>query len=80
MSKFNRREFLDRSATAGLGLAAAGAIATSTQKAKAVSANDKIVLAIIGVRGRGSSLGPAFAARVDCEVAYLAAVDASLLG
>ena len=80
MSKFNRREFLDRSATAGVGLAAAGAIATSTQKAKAVSANDKIVLGIIGVRGRGSSLGPAFAARDDCEVAYLADVDASLLG
>ncbi|MBL9122487.1 MAG: Gfo/Idh/MocA family oxidoreductase [Planctomycetaceae bacterium] len=66
----DRRAFLSTSTQAGLGLALA-----ATQSARATSANDKIVLGLIGLRGRGSVLGPDFAKRDDCEVAYLADVD-----
>jgi predicted dehydrogenase len=79
MADFNRRRFLSDSMSAGLTAAAsAGLAATAQGAARVVSANEKIVLGVIGIRGRGSSLGPAFAGRPDCEVAYLADVDSTL--
>ena len=75
--RLDRRTFVSRSTQAGLGLAAGGLTLASTRRARAVSANDKIVLGIIGLRGRGSVLGPDFASRDDCEVAYIADVDSS---
>ena len=81
MQSLDRRQFLHRSTATGLGLAAG--MATMTQPsatARAVSANDKIVLGIVGIKGRGSALGPDFAARPDCEVAYLADVDSQWFG
>jgi predicted dehydrogenase len=41
-------------------------------------ANDKIVLGIVGIRGRGQPLALGFATRPDCEVAYLADCDQSM--
>ena len=37
-------------------------------------------MAIVGVRGRGSQLAPAFAARSDCRIAYVCDVDSRLFG
>jgi predicted dehydrogenase len=51
----------------------------SAKAAGAVAASEKVVLAVIGVRGRGAALATGFAERSDCEVAYLADVDTSLL-
>jgi predicted dehydrogenase len=65
-----RREFLHQSAAS----AALGALA-ATQTSVAQSANDKIVLGVMGVNGRGSSLAKSFAARSDCAVAYICDVD-----
>lgn len=79
MPTFNRREFLETAGRGGLAVAAGAAVATSTRRARAASANEKIVLGIIGLRGRGSSLGNDFARRDDCEVAYVADVDSTLL-
>jgi len=77
MADANRRSFLQKSGAAGAALAAASSVVARTQRTQAVSANERIVLGVIGLRGRGSSLAPAFAARDDCEVAYLADVDTS---
>ena len=78
MSLLHRREFLERSTAAGLGLAAASALLTAARPARAVAANDKIVLAVMGIRGRGAALAQGFAERPDCEVAYLCDPDSSL--
>jgi len=68
----NRRDFLQSSALATMGLTA------GTSAAKAAgrkSANEKIILGCIGLGGRGSYLAGKFAARrlkvKDCEVAYV---------
>jgi predicted dehydrogenase len=80
MTAINRREFLDRSQKTGLGLAAGLTILSNAASARGTPANDKIVMAIIGVRGRGSSLAPAFASRKDCEIGYVCDVDSRLFG
>lgn len=80
LSQLNRRTFLRRSTQAGAGLAVGGLALASARRGRAAGANDKIVLGIIGLRGRGSALGPDFAKRDDCEVAYLADVDSTWFG
>jgi predicted dehydrogenase len=69
----DRRDFLKHSAQA----VAAGAALSAPKAARAVSANDKITLAIVGVHGRGRVLGPDFAKRPDCQVAYLCDVQSA---
>lgn len=64
----NRRAFLQ-------GATAAALVATQSRPARAVSANDKVILAVIGLRGRGNALSANFAGRPDCEVAYLCDCD-----
>ena len=63
----NRRHFLHT---------AAGLAALSMQ---AVSANDKVTLGFIGVRGRGKSLAARFAALPDVDIAYMCDVDERVL-
>jgi predicted dehydrogenase len=77
MTKINRREFLDRSRSAGLAVAGM-TILSNAASVRGAPAADKIVLGVVGIRGRGAGLAPAFAARRDCEVAYLCDVDSNL--
>jgi predicted dehydrogenase len=56
-------------------LAAAGGLAAR----RSASANEKIVLGFMGVRGRGLDLINGFGKRPDVEIAYLADVDSRLL-
>ena len=76
----NRREFLSDSKHAGMGVAAGALLGAAAREAKAFSPNEKIVLGVVGIRGRGYCVGMGFAERPDCEVAYLADVDTSLFG
>ena len=77
MAAISRREFLERCRTTGT--AAAGVtILANAASVRGAPANERITLAVVGIRGRGSSLGPAFAARKDCRVAYLCDVDSRL--
>ena len=59
-----RRRFLQKSAALGLGL-------TAGVSARPFSANDKISVACIGVRGRGNSVMHSFAAEPDCEITHI---------
>ena len=70
MSTYNRREFLDRSTRAGLGLAAGATILANAQSVWATPANDKVTLGLIGAGGRGGNL---------CD-GLLAAATAALRG
>ncbi len=71
----NRREFLDRTGQTTLGLAAGITILSDARSVRATPANDKISLAMIGVRGRGRHLGLGFLDRDDCRIAYVCDVD-----
>ena len=79
MSRLNRRQFLSQSKRTSLGVAAA-AVFTSRDSAKAVSPNEKIILGMVGIRGRGALHSTGFAKRNDCEIAYLADPDTRLYG
>lgn len=58
MAKIGRRRFLARSKQVGLG-AAAGALLLGVPKpVKALDAHEKIVLGVVGIRGRGRSTRP----------------------
>ena len=78
MSALTRRSFLGQNLRWGLGTIAGSALASAGRTSHAVSANDKIVLGVIGVRGRGYALAMNLAIRPDCRIAYLADVDTAL--
>ena len=69
----SRRSFLRQSAAAGVGLTFA-----SSTSSRAASANDKISVACIGVRGRGNSVMRSFIAESDCEVTHICDVRKSV--
>ena len=77
MSELTRREFLDRSAAAGLGWAAGATILANPQSVRAAPANNKVALGFIGAGGRGSYLCEGFLARKakDCHIAWVADVE-----
>jgi predicted dehydrogenase len=64
----HRRTFL-------AGTAAAAAALATTRRSRAKSANDKIVLAIMGVNNRGSQLAASIAKRDGAEIAYICDCD-----
>jgi len=84
VSRMNRREFLETGGKAalgvGLGMAVADALATPTyaQEPK-VSANEKIVLGIIGVGGMGEGNMQGFMKHSQAEVAAVCDVHQSRL-
>ena len=78
MTTINRRQFLDQSKRTGLGMAAGVTILANAASVRAAPAADKVVLASMGVRGRGSHLATGFLERDDCEIAYICDVDSRL--
>ena len=72
MRNMSRRDFLERSKTTGLGLAAGVTLLHNARSVRGAPANDKIVLGLIGAGGRGPHLAVGFLERGDCEFAYIA--------
>ena len=74
MKKRTRRQFLQDSM-----LAAAAASATpmmsSIAQGQRTSANEKLLCAVIGCKGRGGSHIGAFSGRKDCQIAYIVDID-----
>jgi len=68
----DRREFLQKSTLLGAGLTALGPAGLTRA---AAGANDRVVLGVMGVNGRGRDLAQAFAATGGAEIAYLCDVD-----
>jgi len=73
MNQPNRRDFLKQSIRAGA--ATTLAAATLTGAPRKVSANDKVVIALMGAGGRGNQLLEFFGQRPDVEIAYICDVD-----
>ncbi len=74
MSAFNRRRFLGRSVAATSGVAA---LSAASYARAADSPNEKINIAVMGVRGRGRGLAGGFAGRKECRIAALCDVDST---
>ena len=76
MPRLDRRRFLEQSM-----LATAAAVAGSSarplvaQEKQSTSPNEKLSVAVIGVRGRGWGHAQAFIDRDDCEVTYVCDAD-----
>lgn len=78
MPGINRRQFIGRSKTTTLGMAAGATILADTRSVGAAPANDRLVMAVIGVGSRGNSLASGFLGRGDCEIAYICDVNRGL--
>jgi predicted dehydrogenase len=74
-----RRDFIERAGTAGLA-AAIGARMPLRAPRPRRSPNEKIVVAVLGLNGRGMVLAQHFARLPNSEVAYLCDVDSAVLG
>ena len=70
----DRRRFM---IAAGTTLAASTQVVTA--KARTIGPNDRITVAVVGVRGRGGSLLSTFAARKDVDVKYVCDIDPTVL-
>ena len=70
MKSLNRREFLDTAKKTSVGLAAGVTILQSAKSVRGYPANEKVILAIVGLGGRGPHLANGFLDRGDCEIAY----------
>ncbi len=81
MSPFQRREFLQRSALLSAGLAA-GTVATAAPDTatKKGSANERLRVAVVGVKGRGMSHVGGFNGVNNCEIATVCDCDESVIG
>jgi len=80
MSRFsmNRRNFLNRSKSAALGMAAGATILRDPRSVTAAPANEKLILAIVGCRGRGNMVAREFGERGDCRFAWFCDVDRAM--
>ena len=74
MQKQTRRQFLGNSMFTVAAAATAIPFVT-TGNAISASANEKLLCAVIGCKGRGGSHIGAFSGRKDCEIAYIVDVD-----
>jgi len=77
--QYNRRRFLSQTGQLGLGVATTGLFPSWTL-AQSSSPNEQIVLAMVGIRGRGALHSTGFAKRDDCQIAYLCDPDSRLFG
>lgn len=68
MQNLNRRSFIKQSAGAATALATLGSL-------KAAGPNEKVIVGVMGIGGRGTGLAEMFAERTDVEIAYLCDVD-----
>jgi len=78
MAGMNRREFLNHSKKTGLTMAAGMTILGNPQSVRAAPAAGKVIMAIVGCNARGGGLVRVFAARPDCEMAYICDVNSAI--
>ena len=69
----NRRDFMKKTALAGLGIGLTGGHLSAVRGLNAP--NNKIVVAVMGVAGRGGALAQSFASLDGSEVAWICDVD-----
>jgi len=78
-NEVGRRDFLRRAGVMGLGVALGGRLPAPLGRASR-SPNEKVVVAVMGLNGRGLVHAQNFARLANSEVAYLCDVDTTVLG
>jgi predicted dehydrogenase len=76
-----RRDFLKRAGAAGLGVALSNSLPSPLRRSgrSRSSANEKVVVAVMGLNGRGMVHAQNFSQLANSEVAYLCDVDSTVL-
>jgi len=74
MRRVNRRRFLEQTMLTAAA-AALPARQLLAQEKQSTSPNQRLSVAVVGVRGRGSGHARAFAARSDCQITYICDAD-----
>jgi predicted dehydrogenase len=77
--QLDRRSFLESAAAAGAAFAAGSYFVSESAAQEPKSAGDKVVVAIMGVNGRGSELSNAYISQPNCEIGYICDVDENVL-
>lgn len=77
MADFSRREFLEKSIFATATMALAPRVFAADTDAK--PADQKLRVAVVGIKGRGGSHIAGFGSRPDCEIAAFVDVDEAIL-
>lgn len=80
MDGMTRRGFISRSAKSMLTVVGGAAVAALPGKARAVSANDRVVMAVIGVGGRGRDVSRQFVNSRGAVMAYVCDADEKRIG
>jgi predicted dehydrogenase len=78
MTRTTRRRFLEESMLATAAMASVPAWCASVEEKQSTSPNEKLRVAVIGIRGRGANHADAFAARKDCVITHLCDCDRSV--
>ncbi|MBW3538919.1 MAG: Gfo/Idh/MocA family oxidoreductase [Planctomycetes bacterium] len=79
MSRYSRREFIEQSLLAATAAAAAGSVVRPIEAQEgSKSPNERLRIAVLGVRGRGQSHIAAFKGRNDCEIAAIVDPDEAI--
>ncbi|MDY0166684.1 MAG: Gfo/Idh/MocA family oxidoreductase [Thermoguttaceae bacterium] len=80
MKHFNRRHFLKDSMVATAASLAVTAPVTTvlSDEKQSKSPSEKLSVAVLGVRGRGSALAASFGTRDDCEITYVCEPDTAI--
>ncbi len=80
--RMSRREFTSRVGAAAVGAAVGGTMIGRSARAasgRVLGANERVVLASIGVRGQGNALKRGFAALANVEIKTLCDIDANII-
>ena len=80
----SRRDFTSRLGAAAAGVAVGGEILPAARRrarrqGRVLGANDRVVLASIGIRGQGNALKRGFAQLKNVEIKTLCDIDANLV-
>ena len=78
-SEMTRRDFIKKSTASGAGLATLGGISFITHPEKVFGANDRVRVAVIGIRGQGFNHIRRYAALANAEVAAICDVDENVI-
>ncbi len=82
MSPFSRREFMQRSAILGAAAAAGTPLVASAADSKTkatASANDKLCVAVVGVRSRGNNHVGGYLGKNNCEIVTICDCDEAVI-
>ncbi|HRZ18431.1 MAG TPA: Gfo/Idh/MocA family oxidoreductase, partial [Candidatus Hydrogenedentes bacterium] len=80
MDGMTRRGFISRSSKGMLTVVGGAAVAALPGKARAVSANDRVVMAVVGVGGRGRDVSRQFVNSRGAVMAYVCDADEKRIG